>query len=89
MVNVRGGGSTRGTTGGSGRLKSSKLAVLDHLWKPWDSPTGLREKGGVANEEFVVSVKESALGEVDVMTSKLELAPRSFPLTPLSVEMFW
>lgn len=56
--------------GGKGRSVSSKFAVRDHRWKPWDSPTGLREKGGVANEEFVVSVRESALGEVDVMTRR-------------------
>lgn len=56
--------------GGRGRSISSKLAVRDQRWKPCDSPTGLREKGGVAKEEFVVSVRESALGEVEVMTRR-------------------
>lgn len=50
---------------------SSKEVVRDHRWKPWDSPTGLREKGGVAKDELVVSVKESALGDVEVTTSRL------------------
>lgn len=30
---------------------------------PWLSPTGLREKGGVANDELVVSVRLSAEGD--------------------------
>lgn len=41
--------------------------MRDQRWKPCDSPTGEVENGGVANDELVVvSVRESALGEVDV-----------------------
>lgn len=38
---------------------------------PCDSPTGLRENGGVAKEEFVVSVRLSADGDGVVKIFKL------------------
>lgn len=67
MVNVRGAGRIIEGKSGSGRSTSSNVATLDHLWYPWDSPTGLKENGGVAKLEFV-DVRDSALGEVEVNT---------------------
>lgn len=61
-------GNWSGVSSGSGRYTSSKVLVRDHRWKPCDSPTGDVENGGVAKDELVVvSVRESALGDVEVI----------------------
>ena len=65
-----GGGNSTNLIGGNGRLISSKACTRDHRYEPCDSPTGLSENGGVAKDEFVVSVSESALGEGDVAMCK-------------------
>lgn len=91
MVNVRGFGNCNRTMAGNGRLSSSKLAVRLHRWKPWDSPTGLRENGGVAKLEFVVvSVRLSADGDVEVITSKFVGTFRgSITDSPFGCGTFW
>lgn len=60
--------------GGNGKSTPSNVCTRDHRLKLCDSPTGLIENGGVANDEFVVSVKLSALGDADVITTKFVLA---------------
>lgn len=63
--------------------------LADYLWKPCDSPTGLSEKGGVANEELVVSVRLSALGDVEVITSSWLARSLSLPFTMPFTGTFW
>ena len=71
IINSLGGGSETNLIGGSGRLTSSNCCMRVQLYKPCDSPTGLNENGGVANDEFVVSVKLSADGDGVVAMFKL------------------
>lgn len=70
MTSCLGGGSCTSWTGGNGSCTSSKACTRAQRSMPCDSPTGLSENGGVAKEEFVVSVRLSALGDGDVSTCK-------------------
>lgn len=71
MINSRGGGNETNLIGGNGRLTSSNCWIRVQLYSPCDSPTGLSENGGVAKDEFVVSVRLSADGDGVVAMFKL------------------
>lgn len=67
MTSSRGAGIGINLIDGNGKSMPSNACTRDHRWKLCDSPTGLIENGGVANEELVVSVRLSALGDADVI----------------------
>lgn len=64
ITNSRTGGIVTRFIGGNGSVNSSKYC--GHRYNPLETPTGLRENVGVANDEFEVSVKLPTLGEGDV-----------------------
>lgn len=70
IIRALGGGSWSNLIGGSGKSTPSNVCTRDQRLKLCDSPTGLIENGGVTNDEFVVSVKLSALGDADVIITR-------------------